>query len=261
MFESLAKTDFLDPLSFSLLTGLLFAIVFLRYLFISGVFHFVFYWAFRNEFENRLINGDIKNKSQVISEIKWSAITSFLFAVSGTVMVILWQSDNTALYIEINEYPLWYLPISLTIALFLHETYYYWLHRWMHIPKVYRVMHKVHHDSVETTSLTSFSFHPLESVLQAIIIPLIVFLLPMNIYVLLVILVIMTISGTLNHAGVELYPHNFHKHWLGKWLIGATHHDLHHKKFRCNYGLYFTFWDKWMGTESEDFQIKIKQKT
>jgi len=28
---------------------------------------------------------------------------------------------------------------------------------------------------------------------------------------------------------------------------------LHHEKFNGNYGLYFTFWDKWMKTEFEEY--------
>ena len=71
----------------------------------------------------------------------------------------------------------------------------------------------------------------------------------------------MTISATINHAGVEVYPRGFEKHWLGKWIVGATHHDLHHREFRFNYGLYFTFWDKWMNTESPRFEELFREKT
>lgn len=258
MFEGLITTDFSEPVYFLLLNGIFFLTVFFRYLLVSGLFHHLFYVWLRQQFDHRIINGDIKNKDQVRKEIIWSAITSLIFGVSGTIMVTLWQKDLTALYTDLFQYPLWYLPLSLVIVLFLHETYYYWLHRWMHLPSVYRVMHKVHHDSIHTNSLTSFSFHPIESIAQAVIIPLFVFFIPAHIYVLLLVLVIMTFSGTLNHAGVELYPEGFHKHWLGKWLIGASHHDQHHKKFRVNFGLYFTFWDRWMGTEAEDYEVKFK---
>jgi sterol desaturase/sphingolipid hydroxylase (fatty acid hydroxylase superfamily) len=72
---------------------------------------------------------------------------------------------------------------------------------------------------------------------------------------------VMTFSGTINHAGVEIYPKSFQGHWLGKWLIGATHHDLHHKQFRFNFGLYFTCWDKWMHTESPDFEGEFRKAT
>jgi len=74
-------------------------------------------------------------------------------------------------------------------------------------------------------------------------------------------LIIMTVSATINHLDIEIYPKGFEKHWLGKWLIGATHHSQHHAKFLTNYGLYFTFWDKWMNTESPDFEELFREKT
>jgi len=63
------------------------------------------------------------------------------------------------------------------------------------------------------------------------------------------------------YLNTEIYPRNFDRYWLGRWLIGATHHGLHHAQFRFNYGLYFTFWDKWMRTESPDYHRLFEEKT
>ena len=52
----------------------------------------------------------------------------------------------------------------------------------------------------------------------------------------------------LNHAGVEIYPSNKFGKLFQKYVIGATHHDVHHTKFNYNYGLYFTFWDRIFNT-------------
>lgn len=243
-------TDFTKPEYFLGFTSVTFIIIFLRYLFISGVYHWIFYRLLHSKFQHRMLNPPPKSNQQYWMEIYRSAFTSLVFAFSGTFLLIFWQKGYTGIYLEWNAYPLWYLPISLFLAMLVHETYYYWLHRWMHRPKVFRVIHKWHHDSIETSSLTAFSFHPIESILQALIIPVILIFLPMHLLVLLLFLIIMTISATINHAGVEIYPKNFNRHWFGQWIIGASHHDLHHKEFRYNFGLYFTFWDKWMKTES-----------
>ena len=176
-------------------------------------------------------------------------------------MIMAWQYGYTAIYTSWNAFPLWYIPLSFLGAMFIHETYYYWLHRWLHHPKVYKHIHKIHHDSVSTSVWTSFSFHPIESVLQAIIIPLMVMIIPMHLVVLLLMLLIMTISAIINHAGVEIYPSSWRKHILLKWLIGSTHHDLHHRRFTKNYGLYFTFWDIWMDTESAEFDERWNKAT
>ena len=72
---------------------------------------------------------------------------------------------------------------------------------------------------------------------------------------------VMSISRVINHLDIEIYPKNFHRHFFGRWLIGATHHSLHHRQFKFNYGLYFTFWDKWKKTESPQFKTLFEQKT
>jgi sterol desaturase/sphingolipid hydroxylase (fatty acid hydroxylase superfamily) len=71
----------------------------------------------------------------------------------------------------------------------------------------------------------------------------------------------MTLAATINHGAVEIYSAKWARHRLAKWMIGAAHHDDHHKKFNYNYGLYFTFWDTWMGTESPDFKERFEKLT
>jgi len=251
------STDYLKLENFLALTGILFVAIFLRYVLFAGIGH---YWL-RRFFRDRELHSLEQVATQARKEMVWSAITSLIFAVFGAVLVILWQNGWTKLYTDLSAFPLWYLPLSLVLYLFLHETYYYWLHRWMHRPKVYRLVHKVHHDSTETNAHTAFSFHPLESVLQALIIPVLLLFIPLHVYLLVALLAIMTVSGTLNHLGYEIFPKGWARHPLAKWLIGATHHDQHHKRFRFNYGLYFTFWDRWMGTEHPEFEQYFDQVT
>jgi sterol desaturase/sphingolipid hydroxylase (fatty acid hydroxylase superfamily) len=188
-------------------------------------------------------------------------LTATLFAISGALLLLMWQNGFTEIYFNANEYPLWWLPLSLLIAMVVHETYYYWLHRAMHHPKLFRIIHKVHHDSNITSPWTAFSFHPLEGMLQAIFLPLLLLFLPVHVYVLLIHLTIMTFSSVINHLDIEVYPKNFNKHFIGRWLIGASHHSLHHKQFRYNYGLYFTFWDKCKKTESPQYNDLFENKT
>jgi sterol desaturase/sphingolipid hydroxylase (fatty acid hydroxylase superfamily) len=239
----------------------MFLIVVGRYFLIAGIFHVWFYSLRKDKWKSRNLGKKNFGKSQFYTEVKWSLLTSLIFAFAGTVTAILWQKGYTALYTNVHDYPLWYLPVSLVISMLIHETYYYWLHRWMHKPAVFKILHKVHHDSNTTSAWTAFSFHPLEGLLQAIILPLTILLLPMQVYVLLLQLSIMTFSSVINHLEIETYPANFNKHFIGKWLIGATHHSLHHKQFKYNYGLYFTFWDKWKKTESPIFHSLFKEKT
>ncbi len=253
--------DFSNPVIFGVITILMFLVVAGRYLLIAGLFHLWFYIIKKDKWAARSLSKKAADKKQFYTEVKWSVFTSLIFAVAGSITALLWQKGDTSLYVDIHDYPLWYLPVSLLISMLIHETYYYWLHRWMHRPAVFRLLHKVHHDSNTTSAWTAFSFHPLEGLLQAVILPLTIIILPMNVYVLLFQLTVMTFSSVINHLEIETYPANFQKHFIGKWIIGATHHSLHHKQFKYNFGLYFTFWDKWKNTESPKFESLFHEKT
>lgn len=239
--------------------------IFGRYVLLSVVFQYFFKVRYKELFVQSEINSRQRHRQQHWREIGYSMLTSAIFAVLGTGMMIAWQKGWTKVYTDWNAYPLVWLPVSLALVLMLHETYYYWLHRWMHRPKVYRRVHKVHHDSITTSAWTSFSFHPTESILQAIVLPVLLFVLPVHYSVIGLVLLIMAVTSVINHLNTELYPRSFYRHWFGKWWIGATHHSLHHSQFRYNYGLYFTFWDQWMRTESPDFQrlfdLNTRKKT
>ncbi|MEM7103234.1 MAG: sterol desaturase family protein [Bacteroidota bacterium] len=252
--------DFTFPLVWFYVTLALSLIIFLRYVLVSGLFYVIFYRYRKSKSWIRKLNPKWPPAGQARKEIFWSGISSIIFALAGTAMVFAWQSGLTQIYLSLTISGIPYFILSIITALLFHETYYYWLHRWMHRPKVFRILHKVHHDSLITSPWTSFSFHPLETILQAIVVPIIVFILPMHYLALLIMLTIMTVSAVINHLDIEIYPKGFEQHWLGKWLIGATHHSLHHTEFRTNYGLYFTFWDKWMDTESEQYHERLSNK-
>ncbi|MBA2500263.1 MAG: sterol desaturase family protein [Chitinophagaceae bacterium] len=253
--------DFSNPLWFLMAIAIVFSVVIGRYFLIAGLFYLVFYIWFAKQWQSRKINERDYKPGQFRSEVKWSMLTAFIFALSGAVTLVLWQKGFTKVYTDIGEYSLWWIPVSLVIAMVLHETYYYWLHRWMHHPTIFRIVHRVHHESNITSPWTAFSFHPLEGIFQAVFLPLLLLIFPMHLYVLIFQLTIMTFSSVINHLDIEIYPKKFHKHFLGKWLIGATHHSLHHRQFKYNYGLYFTFWDKWGKTESPAYENLFVKKT
>lgn len=260
MNEQMQIVNFNSWQEVALFTLILFAVVFMRYVAVSAVFFGVFYRVASQKYASRKVTKGQWRRGQLTREVAYSAITSLIFAGSGVVMVWAWQQGLTKVYLDAAEYGHWYLPVSLLVALLVHETYYYWAHRLMHHPSLFRHVHRVHHESLISSPWTSFSFHPWESVLQALVVPVLVLVLPMHVGVLLTMLTIMTVSAVINHLDIEIFPARFEKHWLGRWLIGATHHSLHHAEFTSNYGLYFTFWDKWMRTESGRFEKLFREK-
>jgi len=155
----------------------------------------------------------------------------------------------TQIYTDLNAYPLWFLPASLLLYLLTHDTWFYWTHRWMHQPQWFRIAHAVHHASKPPTAWTAMSFHPIEAATGAIVVPALVFMIPVHISVLGLVLTIMTIMGITNHMGWEMFPQRLVHSLFGQWLITASHHERHHEQYLCNFGLYFRIWDKLCGTD------------
>lgn len=188
---------------------------------------------------------------QIRAEIGYSLISALIYGVPAGIVFWLWQHHGVArIYTDWNAYPLWYLPLSVLIYLLVQDSWFYWSHRAMHAsPQLFRLAHKVHHDSRPPTAWTAMSFHPIEAVSGAIVIPLLVLVVPMHLAMLGLVLAIATVMGVVNHMGWEIFPQRFVHSVLGGGVITASHHEKHHEDYRCNFGLYFRLWDRLCGTD------------
>jgi Delta7-sterol 5-desaturase len=217
-------------------------IVGIRYWLVSGAFS----WATRRRFPTLYAGLD----PQIRKEIFWSLASAGIYGVPAGIVAWGWQNRGwTKIYTDVHAYSPWMLPISVFACLVLHDGWFYWTHRWMHQPRLFRIAHAVHHASRPPTAWAAMSFHPWEAVTGAIVIPALVFLIPIHVGALALVLTIMTLMGVTNHMGWELFPRFIVNGALGQWLITATHHQRHHDEYRGNYGLYFRFWDRLCGTD------------
>lgn len=66
----------------------------------------------------------------------------------------------------------WRVGLEYALYFFLFDTYFYWLHRWMHKEPVYSWVHKLHHRSTSPNLLTTLSVSPLESLINGGFVPL-----------------------------------------------------------------------------------------
>ena len=218
------------------------AIVGLRYLAASGLFALV---------TKRVRPGHYDGLGpQIRREIGWSLASAAIYGIPAGVVAWGWQEHGwTRIYTDWTAYPLWYLPLAPLLYLLAHDTWFYWTHRLMHRPRAFRIAHAVHHQSRPPTAWAAMSFHPIEALTGAIVIPALVFLIPIHVGMLGLVLLVMTVMGVTNHMGWEMFPRALVHSPAGNWLITASHHQRHHDQYKCNYGLYFRFWDKLCGTD------------
>ena len=195
----------------------------------------------------------------VVREVAMSMRTIIVFACFG--MFILW-SERAGLLSQPTEITVG--PTLLTVAglVLWHDTWFYWTHRAMHLPALYKRVHLAHHRSVTPTPFAAYAFSASEAVVEAAFLPIWLFIVPTSLVATFLFLNIMIVRNVVGHAGVELHPRGWIYWPIVRWLNTTVHHDLHHAgRFDRNFGLYFRFWDRAMGTEHVDYERRFREAT
>lgn len=230
---------------------------FIRYYPIAGLFFFVLYIWKKKYFERFRIQDKYPKADKIIREIKQSAVTLITFSVIGVSFFILGKTG--ILKLKVYKDPemfggVPYMIFSFIILTIFHETYFYFLHRLMHTKLFYPMIHKVHHESVNPSPIAAYHFHWIEGFFEAIYLPVFLIFVPMYFPVFLFHTFYAMILNVIWHSGYEFMPKGFTTHPVFKWISTSTHHNLHHQKFNGNYGLYFNFWDRVLGTNFENYE-------
>ncbi|QQS29968.1 MAG: sterol desaturase family protein [Sphingobacteriales bacterium] len=236
----------------------------LKYFIFAGIPFLIVYKLFSTRFHKAKIQQRTAKRKDFLREILYSIQSSLLFvmvvlAFTGTPLV-----EFTKIYLSPSDYPIWWMPVSLILMLIVHDTYFYWMHRFMHLPALFKTVHAVHHKSVVPSPWATKAFHALEALLEIMIVPIILFLLPVHLFVLLAFSICVMLINVYGHLGYEIMPKWFRHTWAFEILNTSVHHNLHHSKFKGNYGLYFRFWDRVMKTENPNYvneydKIQVKR--
>jgi lathosterol oxidase len=235
----------------------------LRYLIFAGGAYLLYYVIKRQDWLFMKIQQKHPQRKQIMTEMIYSLLT---FGVFATVIVairlaVMHDIFTTQVYRHLSDHSITYYIFSTVFIIFFHDTYFYWMHRLMHHPLLYEKIHKVHHLSKDPTPWAAFAFHPSEAVLEIAFVPFLIFTLPLHFSSLLILSLWQIIFNVTGHLGYELFPRNMLQHPLFKWLNTSTNHNMHHKYVRCNYGLYFNFWDRWMDTNHAKYEETYEEVT
>lgn len=232
----------------------------IRYFLIAGGAFLLFYILLKNPLIRRRIQRKFPKPNHFYRDILFSLVTILIFAtIAALVFVVL--RPYTQLYNDVETRGKFYYLLTFPMMFILHDFYFYVIHRFMHLPKLFRFVHRVHHLSTNPTPWTAYAFHPLEAILEAGIIPLIAFSFPVHPSALGLFLLFQFFYNVYGHLGFELFPKNFQRTWIGRWVNTGTAHNQHHEHFHGNYGLYTLIWDRLFGTLRKDYEQKYDQVT
>ena len=227
-----------------------------RYFLFAGIPFLIFYILFPKVFRKNKIQSRLAKRMDYIREILHSMQTTLILAGVGLVLLNSPLRNHTKIYTDISEYSLWWIPASIILSLILHDTYFYWMHRTVHHPNLFKYIHLTHHKSVNPSPWAAYSFDFIEGILEAMIAPIILFLIPMHPISLFLFAILSFTINVYGHLGYEIAPKWFRSSFLFEVLNTSTHHNIHHHKFNKNYALYFRFWDRIMDTEHPEYVME-----
>lgn len=229
--------------------------------FLLALFSFLlFYILLRNRFLYKKIQQRFPKNKDYAREIVYSITTICIFSfVSMLVFRHPSITPHTKLYKNINDHSMIYYVLAFPVMLFLHDTYFYFTHRLMHHKKIFNYVHLVHHQSTNPSPWAAYAFHPLEAFIEIGILFVFMFTLPLHPTHVLIFFFFMIVYNVYGHLGYELYPKGFSKSIVGRWINTSVNHNQHHQYFKGNYGLYFLFWDRMLGTIREDYDARFEE--
>lgn len=233
---------------------------FMMYAFFVTPFFVLFWMVYNKKFQSiRIQETQRATNHHFKHDLLHTINTLLIFALMDVGLLYLQSKGYTLLYDDVKQYGWPYLLLSFASVLFLHDAFFYWTHRAMHHPKLYNFFHRVHHESTDPSPLTSGSFHPSEAIVENALQFILPFVMPLHFSVIIAWQLFDIINNVLGHLGYELYPKGWVKMPILKYKTASTHHNMHHQLFNGNYALYFTWWDKWMGTEFKNYESRHEQ--
>ena len=233
----------------------------LRYALFAGVAWVMAYWLFKSKWFHRKIISKYPDPAPVRRELRDSAISIFVFSVVGALTIMAARQGWTQMYRKIDAHSMVWFWTSIGLAILLHDTWFYWSHRAMHHPRLFRLFHQTHHLSKNPTPWASYAFSPLEALAQAAIFPMVMFLIPMHLYAFGLFMLWQIIYNVAGHTGYEYSPRWLMDSWLGKIINTPTNHVMHHETLKGNYGLYLNIWDRLMGTNHKHYEARFREVT
>ena len=205
----------------------------------------------------RKIRTETPPARQLLAEFAFSVRSIALFSTVGVGMTLL---DRAGFYPLASVAASWgavWFAISLILMILGQDAYVYWTHRAMHRVRVMRGAHVRHHKSQNPSPFTAYSFDLGEAALMVGFVALWPLIVPTPWGVIPLFLAHQIFRNTLLHSGYEFMPARPDGLPLLDWVTTTVHHDLHHGQARWNYAPWFTWWDRWLGTEHPDYQARF----
>ena len=181
-------------------------------------------------------------KNQLYDNVFWSLASGvtlwtayevgMLWAIANGIIPTLLWSDS----------PVWFVALLFLTPLWI-SFHFYWIHRFLHWPPMYKIAHALHHRNTNVGPWSGLSMHPIETLLffSSVLIHIVIAANPIHI---LFHLMHQALTAATSHTGFEALVIKD----KSRLELGRFHHQMHHRYFECNYGNLEVPWDKVFGS-------------
>ena len=197
---------------------------------------------------------------QIRDNMFWTIASGVTVWTAYEVLMFWAMANGYAPMLTFAASPVWFIALFVIIPIW-ESFYFYWIHRFLHIPFLYKHVHALHHRNINVGPWSGLAMHPVEHLifLGSVMIHFVVAAHPVHI---LFHLQYYALTAATTHTGFEgmvIKDKN-------RLKLGTFHHQMHHRYFECNYGGLELPWDKWFGsfhdgTVESDAKIKERRKT
>jgi sterol desaturase/sphingolipid hydroxylase (fatty acid hydroxylase superfamily) len=158
-------------------------------------------------------------------------------------VLLLWAyANNIAPMITFEESPVWFIALFLLVPM-IHEVGFYFAHRLLHWPPLYKIAHSLHHRNINPGPWSGLSMHPIEHVAYFSS-TLLFFVIPSHPIHMINLASRLGLLPAQGHIGFDRVVVGEEKSMETSYYA----HYLHHKYFEVNYADGMVPLDRWFGS-------------
>jgi len=180
--------------------------------------------------------------NQVHDNMFWSLGSGVLQVTVLQVLVMWLMANGYVPTINLTSNPILFITGLMLLPIW-SAFHFYWVHRLLHVPFLYKRVHALHHRNVNIGPWSGLSMHPVEHLLylSSLLIHCVIPSHPIHLYFHVIYL---APGAAMTHTGYEDLLIKDKR----KLALGTFYHQLHHRYYECNYGNQEMPWDRWFGT-------------
>ncbi len=215
----------------------------------AGGLHLYFYTfrcqARQRKFDPRGLadnNGIFTWRNQVLDNMFWTCASGVTVWTAYEVLYMWALGNDYVATLTFVDNPIWFVALFVLIPIW-SSFHFYWIHRALHWPPLYRLAHSLHHRNVSIGPWSGISMHPIEHLLyfSSVLIHFVIASHPIHFFFHMH---LEALSPLASHSGFDGLMVKEKK----RLKLGDFFHQLHHRYFECNYGTAEMPWDKWFGS-------------